>query len=91
MLPMSNALKIVVESALSLCANSSCPTVYDTTDPTVVAVQGYVVAESAVQPGADEGIVLVDRALLEQRFRGDARCSSGAGGDEVGLVENDRR
>jgi hypothetical protein len=64
--------RIKFDSGSSLCASEACPTVFDTTDETVVAVQGYrhndSTANELLPPGED--IVLVDRALLEAVFGG---------------------
>ena len=65
----ATSIRIDMGSAVSLCANGTCPTVYGTNDETVVAVQGYRVTDSALSGLAvGEEVVLVDWALLEAVF-----------------------
>jgi hypothetical protein len=57
-----------------LCAAAECPAIYDTDDPTVVAVQGSILVESSAlhdigDVPARETVVVVPRALLEEYAR----------------------
>ena len=62
--------RIKLETGRSLCAQNTCPTIYETSNQDWIAVQGYRHHDSAVDEHtpANEEVVLIDRSLLAMVF-----------------------
>ncbi|MEV5979313.1 hypothetical protein [Streptomyces sp. NPDC052114] len=48
------------------CGNGDCPTVYETADPAVLAIQGYDVDRQAPE---GESVVLIPEEILKEAAR----------------------
>ena len=48
------------------CDDATCPTVWETSDPATVAIQGPRLAEPGVNLPEGEAVVLIPRALLDR-------------------------
>ena len=56
------------------CSDGTCPALYDTDDPAVIAVQGPTLTDAEALAGigqvpGHEGVVLLPRSLLERYAR----------------------
>ena len=48
------------------CDDATCPAVWETSDPAMVAIQGPHLAEPGVSMAEGEAVVLIPRALLDR-------------------------
>jgi hypothetical protein len=48
------------------CGNGDCPTVYETPDPAILAIQGYAVDRPTPE---GESVVLIPEAILREAAR----------------------